>query len=551
MSRLLRSAAAVALSAILALATSTGPALATDPPPTTGTPETSTTGQELPDLQLTVWFDKPSYGEYEVITAHARVTNVGTVAVARAGVFSTGNLSDHGWSPPEARVEPGQSADFTVQGNVTTQEDLRLTVIVATYGDEGEANPDDNTVEATVPVIFVRGTYRGTVYGDLNGNGAADPGEALVGIKVFTYSAGLRYDTVTDAGGRFLFTDLHDGTYSTWFETEEWRFRAPDVEVDGTDDPDVAIVGIPAIRSAVLTVAATPTAPSYRVGDVARFAVTLTNTGPATFSGVIAQCYDSTSGLVDTGELGTGVTLSPSAPRTFTLSSAITSKAAEVGHLQVSCTLGSPPMVNGSVPLTVVARVPGGMAPKVVGYLGRSVIHDVQAQGVMPNNPLPGVKVYLGDQMSGAVAARAVSDANGGFTFFNVPAGIYDFHVVGPWRIVWSSPQSTAGAQFVVRDGEDRPGLLRHWYVVAPGPDHPDPDPPDTDPPDTDPPGTDPLGTEPPAPNPPDDGNPAPPHRQPQLADTGVEITWLATSGLLVLAAGTALIHLTGRRTRR
>ncbi|CAL9502742.1 hypothetical protein SUDANB95_03446 [Actinosynnema sp. ALI-1.44] len=560
MSRLLRSAAAVALSALFALATSTGPALATDPPPTTtqptttqptstepttaeptaaptttGTPpEDPATAQGTPDLQLAVSFDKPTYLGHETITVTARVTNAGTAAVARATVSSTGNVSPHFWTPLDNAVEPGHSVDFTARVKVNPHENLRMTVTVAASGGEGEANPDDNTVTATVPVTFVRGTYRGTAHGDRDNDGTADPGEALPGVEI-SISGGIPfadYKTVTDANGRFLFTDLPGGAYSTWVNAGEWYVPGPPVEVDGTDDPDVVLLGIPKIRPEELTATAAFTAPTYRVDDLARLDVTLTNKGSTTLAGIKAECWSTGGGLIDPGELGTGVTLAPGTAKTLSLSHRISALAHAEGHSRLTCHLGAPPRANGDVPFAAVARVTGGLAPKVVGYLGRATPRP-QAQGGPPvNEPLPDVKVYLRDQVTGAVVTRAVTDANGLFTFLDVPAGLYDFGVVGPWRVVWT-PYPAPPGQFIVRDGENGP--TGRTYVVMPGPDQPDPDP--TDHPT-------------PTPTPPTDGNPAPPHAQPELADTGVAIAWLATGGLLVLAAGGTLLHLARRRAR-
>ncbi|MEU7526961.1 site-2 protease family protein [Saccharothrix sp. NPDC042600] len=522
MTRLLRYAAAIAT--LLALATPTAPAHATTPsttsitPTTAGTPEVPSVAQEVPDLQLAVWFDKPSYLGHEFVTVHARVTNAGTAA-ARAAVSSTGNLSSRMWDPQDTVVEPGHSAEFTNRGIVTTREDLSITVTVAGRDGEPDANPADNTVTATVPVTFVRGTYRGTVHGDRDGDKTADPGEALAGLQV-TATGGnpyTSYDAVTDTEGRFVFTDLPGGTYSTTLDTQEWYARPFNVEVDGTDDPDVAILAVPAIRPEVLTVTAAFTQPSYRVDDVARLDVTPANTGSTVLTDVAADCRASGSGEVDRGELGTGVTLAPGATGTYAMTVRITPEAATEGHLRLDCALGAPPGSNGHVAFTAVARVPGGLAPRVVGYLG--LFRSKPLLGPPNSEPLPGVKVYLRDQVTGTVVTRAVTEANGSFTFLDVPAGLYDFGVVGPWRLVHSDPR------FIVRDGEDGPAFLRHWYYVVPGPDQPDPDPPPT-------------------------ATPAPPHHRPPLAATGTGITWLATSGLLTLAAGATLLHLTGRRTR-
>ncbi|MFI9811859.1 LPXTG cell wall anchor domain-containing protein [Saccharothrix variisporea] len=511
MSRLLRSAAAA--SAVgLCLAVSAGPALADDPP------------ADVPDLRLSVWFDRAGYFGWEDITVHARVTNAGTAAVQQVAVTSTGNLTDHTWRPSGIPLDPGQSVEVAAQGRITTTEDhLHLVVTVGGLDGEPDANPADNTVLASVPVSFPRGSYRGTVYGDRDGDDALDPGEALAGVPVEVtggYPEEVVRAATTDATGRFAFTDLPGGGYSIRFGTPEWHFEQPAVVVDGVDDPDVLVRGLPVVDWSALAVTSEFTAPSYRVDDVARMRVTLTNNGPAQMAGVTATCSASADGEVERGELGTGVLLPARTTKSVELSARITRDSAAQGHLRVRCSLGAPPYGNGDVTTTATARVPGGVAPKVVGRVTKV---GFQPQSGPPSGePLVGAKVWLRDQVTGRVFARAVTEADGRFTFLDVPAGLHDFGVVGPWRFVYSGPE------LVARDGENGPVPYQHLYFVVPGPDQPDPDPPSG-------------------------GDPAPPREHPEeppLAATGAGTTWLTFTGLLALTAGTALLHLSRRRTR-
>ncbi|WP_206797052.1 CARDB domain-containing protein [Amycolatopsis sp. MtRt-6] len=496
----------------------------------------------MADLRLSVWFDKDAYLAQEPITAHATVTNVGTAAAGEARVNSTGNLSSESWatlSPSGAPIEPGQTVESRTTGYVTTDSGpLTITVTVRLLGDQADANPTDNAVTASVPVTHVRGSYRGTVYGDRNGNRTMDPGEALSGIRVGTSGGNPNVvrTAVTDAEGHFVFLDLPAGGYWTWFDSTDWHLTAPSVEVTGMNDPDVLIRGVPSAAT-WLSASAEFTRGSYRVNDVAHLTMTLTNKGTALMTNLTADCWATAAGQVDTGKLaasGPGVAVPSGATRTVDMTVRITEEAATEGNLRVWCSVGAPPHLNGPSAVRATARVPGGMAPKVVGYLG--LFRYKPILGFPSSDPLPGVKVYLRNQVTGAVVARAVSGTGGDFTFYEVPAGIYEFGIVGPWRLVYTDPE------FLVRDGEN--GVIQtipynHHIIVVPGPNQADPDP-----------APQPGGQ--PAPTFPAAVAPRPVAAQPAgLATTGVEVTWLALSAFLTTIIGVGLVFGTVRRRPR
>ncbi|OKK01369.1 SdrD B-like domain-containing protein [Amycolatopsis sp. CB00013] len=497
---------------------------------------------DLPNLKLTVWFDQPSYLSTQRIVVHARVTNTGTAPASRVIVRSTGNLSTTWWTPltpPGVPIEPGQTVVGNADGYVTTTSGpVTLTVTAALLGDEVDADPADNSATASVPVTHLSGSYRGTVYGDRDGNGTMDPGEALPGIKVLTSGGtpNVSRATTTDSQGRFAFQDLPAGGYWTILESAEWYFVGPNVEVDGVADPDVVIRGT-ASAAKWLSVSMAFTRKTYRKNDVAQLRVTLSNNGVAVLKNTTANCWATGSGNLETGDLspdGPGVTVPAGAKRIRTMTVRITDEAAAVGHLRVTCAIGAPPFVNGPPSVSATARIPGGMAPRVDGYLGRFLWKP--QLGLPYSDPLPGVKVYLRNQVTGAVVARAVTGDNGGFTFRNVPADLYDFGIVGPWTMVYSDPE------FVIRDGENGPGgnPYRHLYFVVPGPYRPDPDP-------APPPG----GRQVHLPGPPSTvPRPAAPHPS-GLATTGVGVIWLALGGMITMTTGAALVLGTHRRRFR
>ena len=133
----------------------------TEPTATESAPSSQVVVADMADLRLQVWFEKSSYAAHEPVTAHARVTNVGTAGAGQVVVTSTGNLSNQYWhpfNPYGVTIEPGQTVEGTMTGSVMTTDDaVRLVVTTQPLGGEPDANPEDNTVSVSVPVVFVPG----------------------------------------------------------------------------------------------------------------------------------------------------------------------------------------------------------------------------------------------------------------------------------------------------------------------------------------------------------------------------------------------------------
>jgi hypothetical protein len=433
------------------------------------------------------------------------------------------------WYPfeyTEVTIAPGQTVEGTLSGHVSNDADaVRLVVTASQRSGEPDANPDDNTVSASVPIVIVRGSFRGAVFGDTNGNRVQDPGEALAGIAVSIYG-GRPYTSRTETtgpDGTFLFRDLPVGQYHTSGQVTGWYLPRVDVNVTGPDDPDVLLRAIPEVGNG-LTMSLAFSQQSYRVNDTATAVLTLTNTSTVLLSDLVAECslpYPLYPDRADPGQLtpgGGGVTLPPGTTRHYPIAVPVTERASMIGQVLLYCRVGAPPSQNGpSVGLTAVARVPGGVATRVT----RTLVHH---QGTSPRPegapPVPGVKVYLRDLISGALVARDVTDANGRFTFCNLPVGPYSLGMVGPWLGSWSSEI------FVQANENGEYDSYTHFVFVVPGPYQPDP----------------PEGGGSGCGAPPDA---APPGGAPeQLAATGTGVTRLALSGLLTLLLGAGLMLL-------
>ncbi|GAB3002728.1 hypothetical protein GCM10027184_69480 [Saccharothrix stipae] len=506
----------------------------TTEPTTAGPPATDPAAADpapgTVDLSITVAFDRPEFFVDENVTARARVTNTGTATARGVQLFSTANLENTDWdgfpADRQVDVEPGQALEGTLSSPVKTADSpLTLTVTVRSSGPD--ANEADNTATATTLITVQRGGFTGIVYGDRNGNTVMDTDEALADFHVMV--VGLRpggpYSTMTDSTGRFTFRDLPRGDYQTWFDRGEWYFPPLEVHVDGVDDPDVVIRGALPVPD-VLTAEARFDRTTYRMGDTARLSLVLTNGGSIPVPGVTAVCQSNTATPPDLGDLATvGVTVAAHSTSTISVSIPIDDQVVDGGALVVQCTFGAPPGVNGRVYAYAIARVPGARAARVIGQ----VVSSVRPPNMSPRPggaPIPNVKIYLKDQVTGAVIVRAITDAGGNFEFLDVPAGVYDVGLVGRYILV--SPPTMH-----VRASES--GMSHIVMVWGGGPDQPDPDP---------------------APQPgdpvPRPGNPVPPAtgagQQPQLASTGVNVTWLALGGLLALLTGIGMVVRPGRR---
>ncbi|MDS0134750.1 MULTISPECIES: hypothetical protein [unclassified Amycolatopsis] len=494
--------------------------------------------EEQPDLRLTAVFDKPSYRQNDPVWVRVSVVNVGTGTATSVRLTDSGTLVAHTWNGftgVYVVLAPGQAAEGSTWANIAdfTENVVRLQVEVTSA--ESDADPADNSVTITAPLTVVRGGFSGIVYGDYNRNHVLDPGEVLPGLRIQAWGqgAGWSAETVTDSRGRFAFHDLLAGTWHVYPSSPDWTFTSPAVEVTGDSEPEVVLRGEYDITG-WLTGTARLSAATYAGGDTARMIVTVANSGRGPVPGLTAYCwtndYAQPIGLGELDPAGPGATVQPASSRTFEITIPVRQEAVIAGYLEVHCRV-QPPGSYAGVEVSATARVPGARALKSVGY----VVTPVYGCGCYPQyDRVPGVKVYLRNQVTGAIVARAVSDAEGTVVFFDLPADRYDVGIVGPWRGQWGRTP-----MWLARGGDDG-SYYRNWVVVIPGPNQPDPD------------AVPPSGKA---------GVPARPARPAparqvvagsetgRLASTGVDVGWLALGGLLTFVAGASLVFGSRRRT--
>jgi LPXTG-motif cell wall-anchored protein len=191
--------------------------------------------------------------------------------------------------------------------------------------------------------------------------------------------------------------------------------------------------------------------------------------------------------------------------------------------MEVSCTFGlAGPF--GNVSATAFTRVTGGFG----GVRGTAIAVATLGGHWRFDSPLPYAQVYLSDVLPGGFTATTTAGASGQFEFTHVPAGLYDFGVVGFYHFAENRYPVYA----------DSIASVAVYVVAYSGP----------------------TPTPPPSPSPPPAPQPAVvPVRLDTgggtgtdtgaLASTGADVAWPAITGLLALITGALLLLRRGRRT--
>jgi uncharacterized surface anchored protein len=407
------------------------------------------------------------------------------------------------------------------------------------------------TTTTTAPAVVTSttapetGKVAGVVWGDKNGNGSYEDGEgfAKVEVQLSGANSNLSKSTKTDAGGHFVFGNVPFGDYHIrHLRTQEgWDYdlKTPVVTVDGSDKSEnlrlKAIKGLAAILAADIKFAKD----TYQPGETAHLTVTLTNNGSAPLTGIQGSCnrvgdenqIQSGPGWGPLDPMGPGDTIAAGQTKTYDVTSVVPANAANYGHLIAACDFG--PNVNMEAPGPVavdIARVPGKTGV-TFGFLYQDKNDNEQLDD---GEALAGVRIGLADIQTGKIVAKATTDSAGRWDAKDIPTGIYDVHVFGPWQFVREDNPAFVQADFCYWCGSE--------YQVVPGPDNPE--------------------TEDVVPNPittppvPPTTTPAAPTTTPapqaaaatSLSYTGASVIGISLVGLVVLGSGCGFVLMSRRR---
>jgi hypothetical protein len=413
-----------------------------------------------PDLQVSAQFDQPAYDSGDEVHVTVTITNAGDGATEDTFVFMDWSQTSLQLDPPGwgdlyyggqvVRLAPGATMVVELTGTIWNPAAgvVTLSGEIRPWGPY-DRNPEDNYFALSAPVTMTYGDFGGTVIEDRNGNGLADPGEGVGGVKVFLYGGAPigDYEQVTDAQGRFFFEDLPSGRYASYYYSEDGWVVGPDYPNQDhwtIDEPGVLNVVVLAVRplSDELLVTAAFQYDTYQVGDEAHVALTLRNRTDSTLTGIHAHCNgigDSNQfngigpGWVAFDQSGPGVTLAAGETRTFDVYEAVPAGALEFGYVALGCEIGpgAGTGVRGLPDAVAQARVPGLTTTVPV-----RIVYDIDEDGwIEEGEGIAETGVALLDYGTHNVVARSISDAEGRFQFANIPTGLYVLRITGPWQL--------------------------------------------------------------------------------------------------------------------
>jgi hypothetical protein len=291
------------------------------------------------------------------------------------------------------------------------------------------------------------GTISGAKFNDLNGNGVRDPGEpGLAGVTITRTASindpsGANLSVVTDSSGNFTFANVPFGRF-TLTETVPAGFTQTAPPPPGTIPAIVNFAqrSVTGLLFGNRAIAQPGTVSGEKFNDANGNGVR--DTGETGLSGVTIRVTDATGAVRTTTTDASGAfSFSGLAAGTYVVSEVVpggftqTAPAAP-GTFTVTLTTGQ----------SVTNLLFGNRAvsaPTDTGSISGRKILDLNANGIFDgiDRGFEGIVLELRNQ-SGTLVATTTSDANGNFTFTNLPAGTYVLSEILPENFFQTFPGS-------------------------------------------------------------------------------------------------------------
>ncbi|MEU6156502.1 carboxypeptidase-like regulatory domain-containing protein [Actinosynnema sp. NPDC047251] len=393
------------------------------------------------DLRVTAAFDRSEYLPGSLLPITVTVENVGGTTAEQVRINRGGNVGlNSGWElfNETYTLAPGEVRRFDLVGRQYDQNGTQAEFFFYVNHSRPDPTPEDTSAKATASVPQRRGAISGVLYTDVNANGRFDAGEQRAGAE-FRIGGGApstHLAAVTGANGEFAFPDVPTGDYYFTL-TDATIVVRPGHSTFSVRENATTDLAIPTARpvSDSLTARIELDRDTYGRGDPITVKITLTNTGTATLTNVIALCNqvgeDSTlgsgPGWAPLHPKGPGLTIAAGESKVLEIADVVPDAAYEAGSVHAYCNFGN----NG---IYDTGYVGASDQAKVLGARG-------SARGDLTYYPPSGapqkladVAVLLVDRSTKAVVARTRSDVNGAWTFPDVPVGDYDVLVIGPYK---------------------------------------------------------------------------------------------------------------------
>ncbi|GAA2658889.1 MULTISPECIES: hypothetical protein [Actinosynnema] len=315
----------------------------------------------------------------------------------------------------------------------------------------GENDESNNRASQPVPILVPdehRSSVEGVLRIDRDGDRTPGADEVLPGGLVSLYGPTLSPPaTITDANGRFRFTDVPAAVHGLGTNGRIGGWQTPETKIAVRADTRVDLVAVPGYEERFAAELAL-TSGEYAPGDRAEAVATLTNLTGSEMTGVRAYCPQGSGSQateVDLGALatgGTGVTIPAGASLAFPITATVPAGAPRYGAVVLSCQFGPGARQDERVVITfATASVPGPP-----GSWSGTYFHDANFNTFVDADELvTGLAVSLVSERTGVVVASGATDLAGQVAFADVPAGLYRVELGGPWDTMTSPEHHYVG----------------------------------------------------------------------------------------------------------